>query len=221
MRKTFILLAILLSFSGFPVLAQSSFVLYRDAITEEEFNAIKKDIENDAYNPVIKENIDEAVDEPQHQPFYSHLRKNIKCFFKIMMAIEPAIDSISFNDSTVVLCADYTKGFLREGGYASIYYQLHDIYSSLFSFKEVKQVSLFDCMDDCRNITCLPIAGEEYLTVIENAVFKKSFYIQGMNYYRLLGDEILTNPDSFNDENEIYSQILNVKVREYYKKINK
>lgn len=141
-------------------------------------------------------------------PFFTpYLTNNLEYFLQIILTVDPAIDSIRYDGSTVSLYGDYQKRFVREGGYGNLYNQYHDIYSSLFSFKEVDAVSVWDCWDDCRNVTYIPIKSDEYAVRVENAVFKRSWYIPDLDYYHLL-EANLEHVENYDDYGDFRSGVL-------------
>jgi hypothetical protein len=148
--------------------------------------------------------------------YYPYLKKELNDFVPVMLVVNPAIDSIILNIPTITVYGDYRKRFALEGGRGMIYHQYHDLYSSLFSFPEIEQVSVYDCWDDCRNITYLPIIIEEdeFLVRMENAIFKREWYRPDQDYYHLIGRDRLADKSSYNDDGDFLSGVMEAMIGE-------
>ncbi|MCD8102193.1 MAG: hypothetical protein LUE26_06440 [Alistipes sp.] len=173
-------------------------------------HSVRKAIKEDIYSD------NDYTDSGACLPSYGqHLKYDLGYFAKVMLVVDDRIDSIVIDGSLVTIWADYRKGFAREGGRENIYNQFHDIYSSLFSFDEVQTISVFDCWDDCRNITYLPMKTDEPLIVMEGAKFYRRWYIPDVDYFDIVGEESFSNKEYYNENNELLGEILEIKVQSH------
>ena len=192
------------------------FCLYSFGISAQTFT--QKDINDSLRTGIEKEIYGESGHNIWVYPYYyQNLRNDISDFVLVMLVVNPAIDSITINIPSIAIYGNYQKRFAHEGGYEMIYSRFHDIYSSLFSFPEIDAIQVYDCWDDCRNITYLPIKSDDYITRIENACFRRAWYIPELDYYDLLGHDKLTDDVLFNADGELLADILDKSILEYKK----
>ena len=147
--------------------------------------------------------------------FYEHLRNDVDEFILVMLVINQTIDSIILAPPTIAIYGNYPKRFVRGDGHNGMYRQYHDIYSSLFSFKEIDIIQVFDCWNNCRNVTFLPLKSHDYNIAMENAIFRRSWYIPELDYYELLGEDKMEDKKFYNEQWEFLSKELEILIYKY------
>ncbi|MCC8035026.1 MAG: hypothetical protein LIO77_03715 [Rikenellaceae bacterium] len=136
---------------------------------------------------------------------------SIEDFFKRMLVNNKQINEISLSDSIVTIT--FEPEFHQHTLLEALYHTYNDMYKALFAYEKVNSVSIV--LVDGTNLTFLPTLGSDSWKPIENAILKKEWFIEDIDYVYLLGIYDVEGGLCCNEKGEYIAEIVQNKVGEY------
>lgn len=203
MRIFYVVIFLMLAHVG---MSQSGFSLCRNDITNYEENKISQQLKQLEYYHWHISNY-----------YISWFQcEDLKSFLKRMIVNDENIECITLKNS--VLTINYRPEFYRFQIMIEVYMQYNDKYRTLFSYDEIEAISIV--LTDGYNVTFLPTISSDYWFTVENAIMKKEWFVDNIDYVSLMGMKIAEDDNSFNKKSELRSTVLNRLIKEYKALIN-
>jgi hypothetical protein len=141
----------------------------------------------------------------------NYLSSDLNRFINTVIIVDGLINSIEFKDSTLLI--SYEPEFYQWSNLEDVFYFYHDLYQSFFSYKEIKNVSIV--LTDGTNLTFLPTITTDSWMPMENALFKKEWFIPDIDYVSFLGVLEVEAGNYSNENFEYKADKVETKIKEY------